>query len=174
MTNQQRARLRSIVANIALELRAKGAMTTRALVEEVMDRHPEIVEDAKEMLMKEALAGWARRALKSDRDDLKSPQFELPMELSGIKLPAAIAIPEGEDDDEDAPLWTPIEDATFAQLESNLTMLRGSIAADMRKLINIEQLYTYLSPLMADERRDDPIGLVLREQAASRPLGKVG
>lgn len=172
MTSQQRARLRSIVSNIALELRAKGAMTTRALVEEVMDRHPDLIEDAKEMLMKEALAGWARRALKSDRDELKSPQFELPMELSGLKLPAAISVSD-DDDDEDAPLWTPIEDATFAQLESNLTMLRGQIAADTRKLDNMQQLYSFLAPFMADERRDEPIGQVLREHVA-KPISKAG
>ncbi|WP_084398267.1 hypothetical protein [Henriciella aquimarina] len=171
MTNQQRAKLRTIVSQIALELRAKGAMTTRALVEEVMDRHADLIEDAKDMLMKEALAGWARRALKSDRDELKSPQFEMPYELAGVKLPAAIAIPYTDDDDEDAPLWTPIEDASFSQLEANLSMLRGQIAADMRKLQSIEQLHNYLAPFMADERRDDPIGLVLREQAA-KPIPK--
>lgn len=163
MTKQQRAKLRSIVAEIAHELRGRGAMTTKALIEEVIDRHGDLVEDAKEILIKEALAGWARKALKSSRDELKSPQFALPIELANIKLPAAIAIPD-YDEDEDAPLWLPTEEATFEHLEAHLKMLRGSIAADMRKLKSIEQLHGYLAPIMADERRDEPIGRVLQEQ----------
>lgn len=164
MTKKQRAKLRAIVGEIIQELRQQGRFSTKALVEEVIDRYPQLVEETKDQLVKEALASWARKHLKSEDAELKSPQFTLPIELAGLKLPSAISVRHDEEDEE-APLWTPIEDATFDDLEINVEMLQNQVSADMRKLKNLRQLHRYLAPLMADERRTEPIGKVLAECA---------
>lgn len=168
MTRQEHAKLRTAMRQLIDELQARGKLSTRYLTELVQERYPELIEEASTKLIREAIAKWARQMMKSEALALKSPQFAMPLEIAGIKLPQAISLPPTDDDEET--MWTPIEQATFAELEAHCTYLRGTVAADTRRLESLMTLHNYLAPHMADEHADEPIGPKLAELAHKKDV----
>ncbi len=173
MTNQQRQKLRTLVRQKIAELQAAGRFTMGALVEEVLNDYAAEVAEASDMLIREAIGKWARSVMKADNEALRTSQYAMPRSLFALELPSSICIAvqsggddaESDEDGEEEMLWTPLLDATFDELETNIAYLEGKAREVMRSARNLQHLRDYLAPHMADERRKTPIGEVLAEQA---------
>lgn len=166
MTKAQLARLREAVRQCVQELHDRRQGTTRGLVETVRERYPDLVEEAAEQLLAEAIANMSRRIMKSDARAAKSEQFILPALIAHLRLPATISVPH-DDGDDDEVVWTPLEHASFAELDIHLAMLARSIAADTRRFKALTELREFLAPYMADTPDAEPIGAVLARLAAA-------
>lgn len=177
MTAQEQAKLRTKVRELIFELQLQGRITTADLTAEIMRCYPDLCEEEKDRLFRDALSKMAREMLKSTAISAKSAQFMLPMALEQVKrtLPASISLPpkpaiDGETGEVTMPeevVWTPLEEATFGELELHLESLYAGIQADQARYRALNEVRNYLRPHMdSDDHRDEPIGPVLAELAA--------
>lgn len=159
MTKTQLNKVREAVRTVVNELYAKRRGSTRWLVETVRERHPELIEEAAAQLVSESIAKMARQIMKTEMKAQDSLQTELPLEIAGLQLPAAISVPP--DHSEDETLWTPLPDATFRELEGHIAMLQSSVTADTKRLRKLRDLYNYLRNKMPDDDPDQTIRVIL-------------
>lgn len=165
MSPREKAELRTAIRSSIDELQRHSRMTTKSLVDTVMDRYPELVDAARTKLVREAIAKWARQAMKKEAESEIAGQAVLPLEVKGLGIPSSICLPVKNEDDESEIEWVPLSDATFEELEVHISYMRGQIAADMNRLKKLEQLHDVLAPHMADDHREEAIGPVLHELA---------
>lgn len=150
MTKTQLNKLREAIRSVIGDLYTRKRGTTRWLVEEVIARHPDLVDEAKDQLLSEAIAKMARQIMKQETEPAKTMQMELPHVIKGLRLPAAISVPPTDNDDEPDTLWTPLPDATYSELERHIEMLQASVAADTRRLRKLRQLHQCLADYLPD------------------------
>lgn len=173
MSPQEQVKLRTRIRELVKERVSRGEKYSSAdLVDEVMRSFPDLVENAKDMLFREAVGKWSRAYIKSEAEAFKSAQFELPTQISHLKLPASISLPpapimEGEEGQSGSEvMWSPIETATFAELEAHIRLLQNNVSAAYSSLSQLRALYQFLRPHMENGHRSDPIGPMLAALAA--------
>lgn len=179
MTKHDRIRLREAIRICIGKLKAQGRFATRELTQMMVEDYGDLVSDASERLIAEALAGIARQLMKNDTPSARSRQMSLPLEIAHLRLPDSMSLPprnepmndgdlggdaEGVETDTEF-LWTDMYEATFEELEDHLQYLAGTIAADVRRHKTLTELHEYLAPVMADDHRTDAIGPTLAEIA---------
>ena len=162
------AKLREAVRVIIVEFFENKRGTTRAISETVSERYPELVNDAAEQLVADAIANISRKIMKNEIVVAQSSQLWLPIEISHLRLPAAISIPTDGRSGEDEVEWTPLGDATISEVGRHVVMLQESVAADTRRLRMLSELHHYLIGHWPEDT-ESPIGNLLRTLAKENP-----
>ena len=146
MTKKEKARLRNIVRQCMAELQKKGRYTTAELYERVMERFGEDVLRYAEAMARSSITKIHRDMLRTEHAfaDGNTAQLALPMGLSASDIPSSISVPYRTEDGKDELVWTSFEQATFAEFEAHIGMLRAQIANDTRRAKKMAQIHGHL------------------------------
>lgn len=160
MPSSKQFNLNTAIRQTIEELLLQGNLTTREVCDLVMDRYPDLCQDAYKSFMRETIASRARRMMKREAKMHGPDQAVLPLEIKDIRIPSNISLPP-EDGEMDMQ-WSPIERASFNELTSHIDFLQKSVDADLQKLQAMQKIQRLLDPEIPEDKRDVPIGPWLR------------
>lgn len=169
---QSQTKLREAIRLYMLEALATGSTTPGRMADHLMDHHPELVGDLGHELTRAALVDLCRTELRKRKVITRASamQYELPVELQALDLPAVISIPRGElsDDEGEDVEWMDALRATLGQGLRHLELLEESIRRDTARRDDWRALCDFVSE-KTDGDLDAIIGAVLASERQGVP-----
>ena len=163
MTKKERLKLRAAMSGIIAEHVLTGErLTTGQVFEMTVVRFPDLIDEAKERLLRKSLVDMARSLLKEAG---KQDQEEMQVNLFGnslpeLKIPKCIALPPEPGSRE--MIWTSIMKATLAEIEQYTKFLSDGAHADLAKARKLEAFHTYVMSVSPSDDVDTPIEELLQ------------
>lgn len=170
MTKLDQVRLSEALDACIAELRPQGRFFVREITALVKTRYPQVVAEASERLLDEALAAMTRNRLKAPKPTNNYQQpLPLPPEIASLGISDAFSLlpTEGDFGEEDRWPWTTFYAATLADIDQHIRVLREKGRQNAATVKAFRQLRAYVTPIMGN-RPHDPIGPVLEEMGRQR------
>lgn len=169
MTRSEQAKLSYHLRRMIKGMADNGMrFTTAEIYEATKEQLPDLIEEAKERLIREAVISMARQIMKeAQREDEAIRQNSLLAvdDMQNVDIPRCIAIPNVSDRRE--MLWVPTMQASPNELMTHIKYLRKSAKADFEKAKRLQTFHDYLMRTVNPDDMDVPIGILLCQARAA-------
>lgn len=158
MTRSERAKLRAALSRLVARLITSGERTTTGeIYERAKIEMADLIEDAREKMMREYVQNMARAVMKETVKRRASEVGLFTDEMQRIQVPRCIALPGPERE----MVWASTFDATLNELDRHIQFLRAGAAADMARAKRLRTFHDYVVRVSPDDDPDVPIREIL-------------
>lgn len=161
MARNRQYKISTAIQQVIKEMEANGPLTSRRLSFEVIQRHPELCDEFKDRLFREAIGSIARKVMKREVEATLEVQAQLPFGMNEVvRVPEHISLPpRGDEPDME---WQRIETCSLRQLKANATFKRKVLDSGNASWADQMRLIRLLEPIVPEEEIDAPLGKYLR------------